>query len=204
MDFEITILNVLIYTFFLLVVFYSLFCVLARNIIRPDVRKLLYYVSLFSLFGVVGEHFTNTAYEYVFGSPLWEYYLYPSHGGNITYFFLSVWGVLGFYTYFRDVALRSVTSSALYSGLILGAEAIAIELFVNGIYYLLFGNFIFYYLPANLGPLSHFSCLQVIPFYMIVGYVTGSLIKQQELWGYRGLRVTLGLFWMVIITFVFL
>ena len=202
--FEITIINTTLYGLSLACFFYLFFCFLARKIITPKFRKLLYYISLFSLFGVIGEAFTNTLYAYFFGAPLWEYRLFPAHDGDITYFFIFVWGVLGLYTYFRNIVFRkSATSSALYSGLILGAEAILIELFVNGAHFLLFNEYVFYYFPANLGPLSHFSCLQVVPFYIIVGYITGRLIEHQEILQYRNLRTTLGLYWMILITFDF-
>lgn len=203
--FEVSILNTVIFGTGLIVLCYAFFCIWAREIIRPNCRALIYYIVLFSLFGVVGEHFTNTLYEHLFGVPLWEYHLYPAHNGNITYFFPFVWGTLGFYTYFRDhIWRRGRMSNSLRSGLILGMEAIVIELIVNIPFFLLFGSFIFYYLPATLGPLSHFSTIHVVPFYMIVGYVTGRLIAQQERVQYRGLRTTLALYLMIIITFVYL
>lgn len=202
---EATVGNSIAFALFYWLLSYVVFSVYVRKPIVFQFRKLLYYVSLFSLFGVVGEAFTNTLWEYIFGAPLWEYHLFPAHGGDITYLFFFVWGTLGFYTYLRDISLRSrVGNNALKSGVILGAEAIFIELLLNVPFFLIFGGYVFYYLPATLGPLSHFSTLHVIPFYMIVGYVTGKLIAQQEQFNFKYLRVTLGLYWMIIITFVFL
>jgi hypothetical protein len=202
--FEVTITNSIIFALSYWVLFYIFFSLYWRKLVALQYRRLLYYVSLFSLFGVVGEAFTNTLYGYIFGVPLWEYHLFPAHGGDITFLFFFVWGTLGFYTYLRDACFRGKgKKKKLSSGLILGGEAIFIELLLNVPFFLLFGSYIFYYFPANLGPLSHFSTLHVIPFYMIVGYVTGRLIELQEELGYRGLRTTLSLYWMVIITFVF-
>lgn len=82
-------------------------------------------------------------------------------------------------------------------------EAVFLELAYNGIYLLLFGSYIFYYLPANLGPLSHISTLHVIPFYFVVGYFTDSMIRKQNKTGYgRALLTTILFYWMVIIAFV--
>ena len=81
----------------------------------------------------------------------------------------------------------------------MGAEAILIEILYNGAFLLLFGEYIFYYLPKNLGPLSHLSCLQVLPFYFMVGLVLTRLIHQQNKTGYnKDIIFTVGFFWMTI------
>ncbi len=204
--FEITLGNVFLFSLFVLAVFYSAPCLSARRFVVPHVPTLLTYVSLFSLFGVIGEEFVNTAYEYFLGSPLWEYRLYPAHDGNITYWFLFIWGALGFYSYFRDtVFLAGKHVSHFLAAVILGVEAIAIELFFNVTYFWVFNDYIFYYFPANLGPLSHFSCLQVIPFYMIVGFVISILIAQhRKLHFSRGSYIVLSFYWFITLTFVYL
>jgi hypothetical protein len=173
--------------------------------LRPDWKKLVYIVFVFSLLGVIGEDFVNTLYSIIFGAPLWEYRLYPLHSGNISYFFPFVWGTLGFYTYWRSVVfLHNSPMNTLRLGVLLGSEAIFIELIVNIPYYMLFGDYIFYYFPANLGPFSHFSCLQVIPFYMLVGIVTANMVKQQEKIDYQHFRTTILLYLMIMVTFVYL
>lgn len=207
--FEVGLFNITLYAAGLTLVFYVGPCIYARRLIRPDFRLLFFYVTLFSLFGVVGEQFVNVAFKYLSGMPLWEYHMFPAHDGNVTQLFVYVWGVLGFYAYFRDTALFAGKSiSPWIMSLVLGAEAIFIELLVNGSYYLLFNDYIFYYFPANLGPLSHFSCLQVVPFYMIVGLVTGKLIQQHRqllnLDNPRGVKMLLLFYWFIAIVFVFL
>lgn len=203
--FEINVLNTILYSVGLLVVFYAFFCIVAKQLLHPEWKKLVYIVFLFSLFGVIGEDFVNTVYPLIFGAPLWEYRLYPAHSGNITYFFPFVWGTLGFYTYWRSVVfLHNSSMNTLKSGLLLGTEAIFIELIVNIPYHILFGDYIFYYLPANLGPLSHFSCLQVIPFYMLVGITTANMVEQQEKMHYKHFRTTILMYLMIMVTFVYL
>jgi len=197
--FDVTILNTVAFFLVVLAVIYGGFSWQFGKLIQPNYKRLSYYISLFTLFGVVGEVFVNTLFKYLFSSGLWEYHLYPAHNGDISYFFFGIWGTLGFYTYFRDYFFRGRSNkNALYSGLILGSEAMLIEIFANGSFYYLFGNYIFYYFPTNLGYFSHFSCLEVVPCYIAVGYGTTRLIWQQEELQYRGFRTTLIFYWMII------
>lgn len=188
-----------------LAIFYSVLSLIARKILRPNWKELIYTIFLFSLFGVIGEAFVNTMWEVVLGTPLWEYRLYPAHGGDITYWFPFVWGSLGFYTYFHNMVFRNSLEKNLFAfALILGLEAIVLEIIVNVPFHFLFGEYIFYYFPANLGPFSHYSCLQVIPFYMIIGHITSKLIQQQEAMQYKHLGSTLRFYFLIMFTFVYL
>lgn len=199
---DITILNTTLFAAGFLLFFYLIVCLITKKLIRPNAIHLFSYITIFSLFGVVGEVFVNTLYLELMGSPLWEYRLFPAHNGNISYFFLFIWGSLGVYKYFSDYFFIKKPLSEFKAGIVMGTEAVFLELIYNGTYRLIFGDYIFYYLPANLGPLSHLSCLQVIPFYFIVGFIVNKLIKQQN-----KTRVSKSLFafyWMIIITFVFL
>ncbi|OHD93849.1 MAG: hypothetical protein A2019_00765 [Sulfurimonas sp. GWF2_37_8] len=203
--FEINVLNTVFYSVGLLVIFYAFFCIVAKKLLRPDWKKLVYIVFLFSLLGVIGEDFVNTVYSIIFETPLWEYRLYPTHNENISYFFRLVWGTLGFYTYWRSIVfIHNSYMSTLKMGLLLGTEAIFIELIVNIPYHMLFGDYIFYYLPTNLGPLSHFSCLEVIPFYMLVGIASANMLEQQEKMYYKHFRTTILFYLMIMVTVVYL
>lgn len=203
--FEVNILNSILYSVGLIVLFYAFFCSVGKRLLRPEWKKLVYTVFVFSLLGVVGEDFVNSIYLIIFDVPLWEYHLYPLYSGNISYFFPLVWGTLGFYTYWRSVVfLDNSQMNSLRSGILLGTEAIFIELIVNIPYHMLFGDYIFYYLPDNLGPFSHYSCLQVIPFYILVGIVTSNMIEQQEKMNYRHFRTTIFLYLMIMVTYVYL
>lgn len=203
--FEVNILNTILYSVGLIVLFYAFFCSVGKRLLRPEWKKLVYTVFVFSLLGVVGEDFVNSIYLIIFDVPLWEYHLYPLYNGNISYFFPLVWGTLGFYTYWRSVVfLDNSKMNSLRSGILLGTEAIFIELIVNIPYHMLFGDYIFYYLPDNLGPFSHYSCLQVIPFYILVGIVTSNMIEQQEKMNYRHFRTTIFLYLMIMVTYVYL
>lgn len=203
--FEVTVVNALVYGVLFALTYYVLLSVYFKRFLKIQWARLLFYVTAFSLFGVSGEVLVNNVWELLFQVPLWEYQLFPAHGGDISYFFVFIWGSLGYYRYLNDTYIHNFGSkNHLKPGLIMGAEAIVLELAYNGLFLLLFGSYIFYYLPANLGPLSHLSCLEVIPFYFIVGLFTRHLVVKQDALGYkRGVWPTIAVFWMIIVTLVF-
>lgn len=178
-------------------------CIMHGSIIKPHYIKLFYYITIFSLIGITGELFVNTSYAYFFHTPLWEYRLFPTHNASISYFFPFVWGSLGVYKYVTDYLFASKrVPGKIYAGFVTGAEAIYLELLYNGLYFSTFGNYIFYYFPENLGPLSHFSCLQVIPFYFIVGFLAHALIRREPA-AYTKKIALFCFCWVIIITFIF-
>lgn len=203
--FEVTVLSALLYTLSFSIIYYIGLCLYVRRWIKLDFRVLAYYVSLFCVFGVSGEVLVNNIWELIFGTPLWEYHLFPAHDGDLSYFFLFIWGGLGYYRYLNDISLHNFTPQQTFKpGVIMGLEAVLLELAYNGFFFVLFSSYVFYYLPANLGPLSHISCLQVIPFYFVVGFFTARIIQLQNKIGYkRGLITTLSLYWMITFAVVF-
>lgn len=201
--FKIDFLNTLLFALVWLLAFYAIICISQKKLLIPEFGKLFFYVTIYSLFGIVGEVFVNKTYLFIFNEPLWEYKLFPAHDASISYFFIFIWGSLGVYKYFTELVFSESRLYRSFSpGVIMGGEAIAIELLYNGFFFLIFNEYIFYYLPANLGVISHFSCLQVIPFYFMVGFMITKLTKRQEAAGYH--KSIFAFYWMIIVTFVFL
>lgn len=202
--FEVTFINAFLYTSAFSAAYYLGLCSYVRRFVAIEPRKLLFYVTVFCLFGVSGEILVNNLWHFTFGIPLWRYDLFPTHGTDISYFFPFIWGGLGYYRYLNDVAIHSFKSrDYLKPGIIMGSEAVVLELFYNGLFLLIFGHYVFYYLPANLGIFSHLSCLQVIPFYFMVGVFTSKLIADRNAIGYYdGFWTTLAVSWMAIAAIV--
>jgi hypothetical protein len=203
--FELSVYGAVLYSLLFTLTYYVGVCIYTRSIVRLEVAKIAYYVSIFCTFGVAGEVLVNNVYTLFFHTPLWEYHLFPAHGGDVSYFFVFIWGTLGVYKYINDITLHRFTPSQhVLPGIVMGAEAMVLEVLYNGLFLFLFGSYIFYYLPSNLGPLSHLSCLEVVPFYFIVGICITKLIQCQERVGYtRSLYITLPFYWMIIISIVF-
>lgn len=198
--FEITVVNAVIFGVSFCALYYFLVSAYKKKFVSIHWRRLLFYVTLFSLFGIAGEVFVNNIWEYFFGWPLWEYRVFAAHDGDISYFFPLIWGALGFYKYVNDTVFhRFANHQHILPGVIMGAEAILLEILYNGSFLILFDEYIFYYLPDNMGPLSHLSCWQVIPFYFMVGFVVNELIVGQEKAGYRHrVLLRIAFYWMVI------
>ncbi len=197
---EANLLNTILYCLSFSAIYYLGLSFYKKKIIPIEIPKLLFYISIFSVFGVAGEIVVNNLFLFFTDSTLWQYHLYPAHGGDVSYFFLGIWGALGFYKYLNDTALHPPIQNEIFKpAVIMGAEAIILELTYNGLFLLIFGQYIFYYLPANLGLLSHLSCLEVIPFYFAIGFCLSILIKKQNIIGYgKHLIITLPFLWMVI------
>jgi hypothetical protein len=202
--FEVTLINALIYTLCFSGLYYLGLCLYVRRVVPIEPKKLAFYITLFCLFGLAGELLVNNAWHLLFGVPLWEYKLFPFHNGDVSYFFIWIWGGLGYYRYLNDTAIHHFKPDEyLKPGLIMGAEAVLLELAYNGFFYLLFGGYIFYYLPADLGPFSHLSCLEVIPFYFAVGFFTSRILARQNMIGYsKRIFSLLAFYWMVIVAFI--
>lgn len=180
--------------------YYLIISAYKKRWIAINVYQLFFYTSLFCLFGIAGEIFVNTLWQTTFHEPLWKYQLYPTQSGHISYFFPLIWGALGFYKYVNDTAFPAKSKSKIVPGLIMGGEAIFLEIAFNGLFLVLFGSYIFYYLPENLGVLSHLSCLEVIPFYFVVGLFTHYLTAVQNRLGYGpSILPRIGFYWMVIL-----
>lgn len=203
--FETTIVSTTLFSTFFVLAYYLLISGYKKRLIVLDWRKLLFYISVFCLFGISGEIFVNTLYTYALDTPLWEYRLFPTHNGDISYFFIFIWGLLGFYKYVNDVAIHTFNKDQhVLPGIVMGIEAIFLELLYNGLFLLVFGSYIFYYFPENLGFLSHLSCLQVIPFYFVTGFFANELVNIQNKIGYtKSVYITIAFYWMCI-TAIFL
>lgn len=201
--FEINYFNVVIFALIFLSVFYIGSSLVKRSFIKFDFKKILLYVTTFSLLGLVGEIFVNTSYAYVTGNQLWEYRLLPAHNGSVSYFFVFIWGSLGFYKYISEIIFPKIVSlTPVAQGLLIGIEAIFIEILYNGLYFLVFNDYIFYYFPDNLGFFAHLSCLQVIPFYFLFGLAIAKILEQYQ---YTSNSKSIIIFyWLIIITLVWM
>ena len=199
--FSITLLSTIIFGITFCAAYYLIVSGIKKRWIQIEPLKLFFYISLFCLYGISGEIVVNTIWEYLFSQPLWEYKLFPTESGHISYFFPLIWGALGFYKYINDTVWHKFKpDQIILPGIIMGAEAIFLELLYNGLFLFVFGEYIFYYLPSNLGPLSHLSCLEVLPFYFLVGFVLNILVRQQNNVGYsRSTLLPISFYWLVIL-----
>ena len=148
----------------------------ARSFKKISIETAALYISTVALIGVFGEVFSDTLYNAVFGIPLWQYQVFPVHGGYTSYYSLFVWGMYGFYLYLLHDSLNGWhIESTRKLAAIISIEAIVLEFIFNGTFLLVFGSYFFYYLPNDLW---HLTTVQAIPFYFLAGIAITKTIKQ--------------------------
>ncbi len=151
-------------------------CFLQRRILFPDCRVISVYASTTILIGVFGEVFLNSVYFFIFNKPLWLYHLLPVHSSYTSLYSIFIWGLYGFHLYlFHDNLKKYKISSVRALSLIIAVEAVILEVLFNSSYFVLTGQYIFYYLP---GDIWHFTSLQAIPLYFLGGVVLVKSLKK--------------------------
>ncbi|MGB5340348.1 MAG: hypothetical protein WBO06_14785 [Gammaproteobacteria bacterium] len=153
------------------VIFYLLGSLLVRHWIRIDCYQLALSMAVAFLVAIICEVFLGKMYYLVTGDPLWQYRVWPIHGGYTSALNLIIWPVYGYYVYFLHRVLhhRQITIRPRWlQGLAAGLDGPLLEILANGFFLLFYGTFYFYYLPDDL---RHYTSIQVVPLYMIMGVI---------------------------------
>jgi hypothetical protein len=148
---------------------YLLAALLARRWLRADPYELLLCMTTGFFVAIVCEVGLGNAYRLLFGTPLWQYRVWPIHAGYTSALNLIIWPVYGYYWYFLHevlVARRVQIQRPWLRGLAAGLDGPLLEVLANGFFLLFYGTFYFYYRP---GDLRHFTSFQVVPLYMVMG-----------------------------------
>ena len=159
------------------VLFYLLGSLLARRWIRIDAYQLALSMAVAFLVAIVCEVYLGKLYHLVTGRPLWQYRVWPIHDGYTSALNLIVWPVYGYYVYFLHQVLqtrRIDIRPRWLKGIASGFDGPLLEILANGFFLLFYGTFYFYYLP---GDLRHYTSVQVMPLYMIMGVILTLLLE---------------------------
>ena len=157
--------------------FYLLASLLTRQWMRVDVYQLALAMSVAFLVAIVFEVLLGKLYYLAVGKPLWQYRVMPIHGGMTSTLNFIIWPVYGYYWYFMHQVLRAHRvriRRTWVKGLASGFDGPLLEILANGFFLLFYGTFYFYYLP---GDLRHFTSIQVVPLYMVMGIFLALLIE---------------------------
>lgn len=170
-------LSLFLFTLFCITVIYLLNAFLAHRFKKINYKYALLYITTVALLGVFGEILIDSLFKIFIGRPLWEYHLLPIHNGYTSYYSLAIWGMYGFYLYIFHDFLSGKRSrlSKKYITVIVGLEALALEIAINTLYLAFFGDYIFYYLPNDFW---HLTSVQAIPFYLLLGIVISKCIER--------------------------
>jgi len=156
---------------------YILNSLIAGTFKRINIKQLAMYATSVAMIGVFGEVFLDTAYKLVVGHPLWYYNILPVQHGYTSSYALVTWGIYGFHLYLLHGSLAakwSITKTR-HLALIFCIEALLLEALLTLSARVVFGKFLYYYLPSDLW---HVSSFQNIPFYFICGVLVLKSLKR--------------------------
>ena len=168
--------------------FYLLGSLLSRQWIRIDAYQLALSMAVAFLVAVVCEVYLGKLYFLVMGERLWQYRVWPIHDGYTSMLNFIIWPVYGYYVYFFHQVLQQnaiIIRPQWLKGLLSGVDGPLLEILANGFFLLFYGTFYFYYLPDDM---RHFTSLQVVPLYMVMGVILTllleTLLRKPPCWQY--------------------
>lgn len=176
---------------------YLLAALAAGRWLDADPYELLLCMAVAFLVAIVCEVSLGRGYQLLVGAPLWQYRVWPIHAGFTSALNFIIWPVYGYYWYFlhRVLQARRVSIRRPWlKGLAAGLDGPLLEILANGFFLLCYGTFYFYYLP---GDLRHYTSVQVVPLYMVMGVCLSLVIEflksRPRRWHYPALCYLAGL-----------
>jgi len=156
---------------------YLLHSRLAGRWLAIEAYPLLLYMSGAFLVMAIMEAALGYMHTEALGWRLWEYRILPNHHGYGTDLGPITWPWYGFHLYLLDEVLRSRRLHArgpVVRGGMTGLDGPLLEILGNGLFLLIFGQYVFYYFPGDLG---HLTSLLVIPHYALAGMVLYFIVR---------------------------
>jgi len=144
---------------------------------RIDPKQAAVYFTTVALIGLFGEIFLDSVYDFFVGHPLWYYNILPIQGGYTSAYAIATWGLYGLHLYLLHDSLAtkwSITRTR-HLALIFSLEALLAEALLTLSAKLVFGRYLYYYLP---GDLWHVTSVQNMPFYFICGVIVLKTLKR--------------------------
>jgi len=160
-----------------IIILYFFNALIGHRLPSIEPKKLFVYVAGVALLGVLGEITIDSIYKLAFGSPFWLYRILPAHHAFTSFYSPVLWGMFGFYLYIFHGTLSKLRPAIKDWQLacIFAFEAVLLEIAFNLSHILVTGDYVFYYLPADLW---HLTSLIALPFYFVGGYVIVLTMKR--------------------------
>ncbi|MFU8787569.1 MAG: hypothetical protein ACNA7G_00985 [Methylobacter sp.] len=162
--------NLVLFFLYLVTVVYCAGFALNKDSTQTRIEDVYMYSGTLALIGCISEVAINSFCRAVFDTPLWVYQVTPIHGGDTSTFAFFQWSLYGYHLYYVEQKLQSFNfkHQATIFALVLSADALLLEIFVNLSSLFFLDTFIFYYLP---GDIWHLTTLFVFPFYLLGGVI---------------------------------
>jgi hypothetical protein len=159
------------------VLLYLLAALVAGRWLNADPYELLLCMATAFLVAIVCEVGLGRTYQLLVGAPLWQYRVWPIHAGFTSALNFIIWPIYGYYWYFLHQVLqarRVEIRRPWLKGLAAGLDGPLLEILANGFFLLFYGTFYFYYFPSDL---RHYTSVQVVPLYMVMGVCLSLVIE---------------------------
>ncbi len=162
-------------------VIYLGWCLIARRIIKINIKKLLYYMGLAFPFCLILEVGFGHLHHLLFNEYLWQYRVLPVHDGLTSLLNFAIWPLYGLHFYLYDILEKSWKLPPFWKNtayiLKLALSGPLLEFLLNMVCQLTFNRYYFYYYPDDL---FHYTSIQVIPYYFVASYAFAKTIKYIE------------------------
>ncbi|MFC2171600.1 hypothetical protein ACFLU6_03095 [Acidobacteriota bacterium] len=158
--------------FFLPLIYLSL-SLIARKCIPLNMPKLVLFMGTVFLCAILAECVVDSLFVILIERPAWEYHIWPVHHGYTSGVGMFMWPLYGFYVYLlhfllKEVELLAPLNNDIVKALILGADAMFLEILANFFALIFFHTFHFYYLRNDL---YHFTTAEIFISYVLCGFV---------------------------------
>lgn len=159
-------------------------CLFVRQFLKIDVPTLCLYIGVVFCCAILIEITANTLFTWVLDRPAWLYKIFPIHDGYTSASAPVLWTVYAFHLYLFHQAIKIKGSKFLDNNftkaVLIGMDAMILEIFVNTFSLILFNSYYFYYLQ---GDLNHFTTIEIFIPYMscsFVGLLLLSVLNQEH------------------------
>ncbi|MBF0099682.1 MAG: hypothetical protein HQK77_02130 [Desulfobacterales bacterium] len=175
---------------------YIFTCGLAHQVIQLDIPKLFIYMGSTFCCAICAEVFIDHAFILLFKQPAWQYRIWPKHHGFTSGVGHVMWPLYGFYLYCLHQAIDKNdkfkwAKDHFPKAILIGIDAMVLEILANTFSLALFGTYYFYYLPDDL---YHFTTIQIFIPYVICGYIGVKLLDCLERYRNQGVWIGIGFY----------
>lgn len=176
---------VMIITSMVTVLYFVSFYIGRGKSVSFQYKDILMYMGMASFWGPAFEVVLNKIVFTLFGYPLWEYKIFPLHNGYTSGLMYCLWSLYGLHMYWLHQAiLNRGIKSKFINAVLVGIDAILIEVLLSFMFIITTGSYLFYYTP---GDLAHMSTGLVVLPYMIFGYIGVLMLSTLSTLWYRHL-----------------
>lgn len=169
---ERTVVFALSFAAFFLPLLYLACCAVARQWLGVDLPSLVLTMGATFFFAAWSEVAMNTAFNAVVGRPMWTYHIAPVLDGSTSQVGMVMWPTYGFFLYFVHEAMTQSRRLRFLDNdhtkaILIGADAMALEIAANGFSIIGFGSFFFFYHGPDLG---HLTTIEIFVPYVVFGF----------------------------------